>query len=64
KNLSDSSKKIYKYTFKNNEIDSIEEQYKENMKTILYETFNNVEQIESFKQLIKVEKKEKINLNK
>ena len=49
-----------KYTFKNNEIDSIEEQYKENMKTILYETFNNVEQIESFKQLIKVEKKEKI----
>lgn len=49
-----------KYTFKNNEIDNIEVQFKENMKMILNEIFNNVEQIESFKELIKVEKKEKI----
>lgn len=49
-----------KYTFKLNEIENIEKQFKEKLKSILDILFNNVEQLESFKKLIKIDKKEKI----
>lgn len=49
-----------KYTFKLNELDEIEEEYKEKLKEILNILFNNIDQLREFKKLIKIDQKEKI----